>query len=483
MKSKIIPPILMLLFSNFCIAQKAGEIIENGHHISSGKKLILKYDADNKVLKYDAREQSGAINLITLDDSMIFLLSDKAVNIYIRPVNPLSFQLNSEFKAVPDEVEESANASLGSIIGIVKSPFSAINNDKKGIDKGVKPQKNGKKGLATELAPCAQYVSITDAIENIQNKLRNDKKDDINKIFNKMKGVSYTNEKGTKLELKSIEDKITEVNTYFEKVSEEIENVKRDVVAYECPYPEPFATKYIFQTILKDITDQLDAQKKRLKKVSELKAMLDELYTIAAVGDGDGLKWCIYLNEVGRNNNFTITVKSGGYTISDKGEIVSAESKDIIKRVLRIRKFRKFVPEPSAGTVFTFFKYNTYGTTTDSSGKQRVASPIENPVKNINISAMLNWTMYAESSDLHPLLQVGAGINSGIPTLLFGAGLRVTSSATNRLRLTGGIAVTWLKELSTLHVGSLVTGTADIDKDLKYGAPVVKPYFGIQYNF
>jgi hypothetical protein len=163
---------------------------------------------------------------------------------------------------------------------------------------------------------------------------------------------------------------------------------------------------------------------------------------------------------------------------------VSIESKELIKRTVRVRKFQRFVPEVSVGTAFTFFKYNSYGTTSDSTGQQFVGSPNENMVRNINITTMLNFNYYIPNSPIHPLYQLGVGINSGIPTILSGFGLRSNINGIKRLAISGGIAMSWIKELDKLKVGDKISGTDDIEKDYKYGsAPKFTPYVGLQFNF
>jgi len=80
--------------------------------------------------------------------------------------------------------------------------------------------------------------------------------------------------------------------------------------------------------------------------------------------------------------------------------------------------------------------------------------------------------------------QIGLGINSEIPTLLTGVGLRNNLNGSRRFTISGGLAMSWLKELETLEVGDPVSGTDDIDKDFKYSStPSFTGYIGIQCNF
>ncbi len=96
---------------------------------------------------------------------------------------------------------------------------------------------------------------------------------------------------------------------------------------------------------------------------------------------------------------------------------------------------------------------------------------------------MINFNYYIPNSPIHPLYQIGIGVNSGIPTFITGFGIRSNINGLKRLTVSGGIAMTWVKELDKLKVGNKISGTDDIDKDLKFQFRQPKPYIGIQYNF
>ena len=102
---------------------------------------------------------------------------------------------------------------------------------------------------------------------------------------------------------------------------------------------------------------------------------------------------------------------------------------------------------------------------------------------------MVNFNYYMPNSPIHFLYQIGAGINSGIPTIITGFGIRSNINGIKRISISGGIALTWIKELDKLKVGDEVTGTSDIDKDLKFQFSwftkqyTPKSYIGLQYNF
>lgn len=483
MKKKLLIVLAILFCYQFAIAQKASDVIENGIPVEKGHRLFLKYDIIEKVLKVDAVKKDQEVDFTTLEDSIIFLVRKNAINIYLRPLNPLNYNYNTEVKVVIDPINDAAANALDGIIDVLKTvtptkaPPSATGDTKK------------KKATTEPPLKCLKFEALLTSIEKIQTKLSNPKKDEILKIFENLKGISFSDEQSTKDVLIEAKDKIKIIEDHFKEVDAFITETKTDVENYDCDYPEGFTAKYIFNSILKDLSTTMEEQKKRLINLQTAYKIVKEMQEKASNGGGtDELKWCIPLNEVaskeGKISIYTVTIKESGYKSSENKEIVSIESKELIKRTVRIRKFQRFVPEVSVGTVFTFFKYNSYGTISDSTGQQFVGSPTKNTVRNLNITTMINFNYYIPNSTIHPLYQIGVGINSGIPTVLTGFGFRSNINGIKRLSISAGVAMTWIKELDKLKVGDKITGTDDIDKDYKYSsAPIFTPYLGLQYNF
>lgn len=478
MKKILLTTLAMLVCYQFTVAQKASDVLENGIHVKSGDKLFLQYSG--KVLKFDVakslQDPSNPPDFITLGDSTIFLVSKSGVNVYLRPLNPLKYSYSTVNKVVIDPINEAAATAMGPIIDVLGTYIPP------------KPKPSSEQGDIKLLINCDdKFKTLKKEVDSIQTRVSDSKKIQINEIFGKLRDLDFVDETITKKKLDTIKTSITEIENHFKGFDKLITTAKTDVKNYDCP--DGFTTKYIFNDILKELATTVEEQKKRLNNLQVVYNLVDKAQQTASIGGGDnGLRWCFKLDEVpsteGKISNYTITINESGYKLSDKEEIVSIESKDVLKRTVKIRKFQRFVPEVSAGIVFTFFKYNSYGTTSDSTGQQYIATPTENVVKNINITAMINWNYYNSNSSIHPLIQTGVGINSGIPSFLFGGGLRFSNNAKNRIRISGGLAMTWIKDLETLKVGSKISGTSDIDKDLKYKtSPLFSPYVGLQYNF
>jgi hypothetical protein len=294
-------------------------------------------------------------------------------------------------------------------------------------------------------------------------------------------------------ELSIVKNEIEDIVNHYDGIASRISEANNMLINYDSVidacYPDAFATKFVYNAILKDFSLTLEEQKKRLINLQAAYNLVKDMQEKASVGGGtEQLNWLIHVGELkalaGLISDFTVTILEGGYELSENKEIVRKESKELIIRSLSVRRFQQFVPEVSVGTAFTFFKYNTYGTTTDTTGQQTVAPPTKNMVQNLNISTMINFNYYIENSPIHPFWQIGLGINSEIPSLLTGVGLRSNINGSRRITISGGLAMSWLKELDTLEVEDVISGTDDIDKDFKYSStPSFAGYVGIQYNF
>jgi hypothetical protein len=462
MTKNLLIAFVVIIFCQTSYTQKASDVLENGIPVNKGHRIFIKYDIESKTLKIDDVEKEQNVDFTTMQDSIIYLVRKNAVNIYLRPLNPLNYTHNTETKVVIDPINQAAETALGDIIGVLDTT----------------------KALRAE---CVDFTDLKGEIEKIQKKLLKFTHVDIAKIFEALKAMTFADEKTTIDKLKTAKEAINKMDDHFKKIEKTITKAQSEVSSLSCSDSDPYILKYIFHSILKDFSAMLEEQKKRLSNLKTAYKLVKDMQEKASVGgETEYLKWCIPLGEVaskeGKISIYSVTIKESGYRLSDSKEIVSVESKELTKKSLRVRRFQRFVPEVSIGTAYTFFKYNTYGTTSDSSGVQFVASPTENLVRNINITTMINFNYYIPNSPIHPLYQLGVGINSGVPTLMTGMGLRIRAGE-RRLAITGGLAMTWVKELDKLNVGDQISGTDDIDKDLKFQFAKPTGYIGIQYNF
>ncbi|MGA2298849.1 MAG: hypothetical protein ABSG15_14985, partial [FCB group bacterium] len=404
MKRIFLTLLAILICYQTATAQTASDVLENGIPVESGEKIFLQYDnnAINYVSAKSLRDVTNPPDFTILKDSTIFLLSKKSINVYLLPLNPLNFSCNTVNKVVIDPINEAATIALGSIFDVLGSFKSAA------TPPAAIPSKAGK---------CDTLFHYLDStINTIQRKLNDNQKSKIVDVFNGLKSLTFIDEKQTIESLLNFKSSISDIENYFKDVELLINKTRVSVNEYDCHSPEiAYSIKYIFNALLKDLSDVLKEQKKRLENLQSVYNLVEKAQKDASIGGGVlGLRWCIKLGEVspdeGKISIYTITIKDAGYKLSDSNEVGNKELNDILVKTIRLREFQLFVPEVSIGTAFTFFKYNTYGTRTDSTGQQYVASPTENTIRNLNYTAMINFNYYIPNSLLHPLWQIGVGI-------------------------------------------------------------------------
>lgn len=447
-------------------AQTAKDVLEKGERVKSGNKIFLR--KEGTALKYDVNEVPK--DFTTLEDEKIFLVEKNELNIYIRPLNPLNFQLKTTNVVIVDPITEAeANAS--------KAIFDMLETVKNNA-------------LAAQSA-CGIYDNIKDTIESVKEDLGRDQKATIVEIFKKLKLLGFEDADDTKNDLEEYAKNIAAVETHFKIVDRKIKAVSQMIKNYTCGiiagFPDEFTGKFIFSAMVKELETMRNEQIKRLANLQQAYKLV-KAAEVNARKEKDGLKWFQVPDGIpatqGKISVYTITVSEGGYGLSDQNEIVAETPKEIIKRTFKVRKFQRFVPEVSAGTVYTFFDYPKYGTSKDASGNLIVADAGKKNINNLKYTAMINYNFFTTNSPVHFFWQIGVGVNSEVPTLLTGIGIRANFAGIRRLALAGGLAFSWIKNLDKLKIGDQVTGTSDIEKDLKYEFNKKKPlYVGLQYNF
>lgn len=466
--------LLLLIVAESTLAQKASDVLENSIRIRKGEKLILCLERDT--LNYDTPKSlhniNDAVDFKYLSDSVIFLLSESTVNIYLSPLNPLNYTYNSTSRIVADPVNQAASDAFDIVLGQIK----LLNN---APAEGLPNIKEENK---------LEFSALKAEIEKIKQDLQNDSVPLFIYLFKKLKAIDFRYQIPAE---QAIDDVLKDIHILEERIQKHqlhISELQSNLKEFS-KKADPITKEFLVESIISSLQKTLDEKKALLGTINKAYKIVDDARLTALKGGGQaGLIWCFPLSRSlvfnGRNSIFTVSISKGGYELSSENQLIPLTEKPIFTKIVYFRKFQTFVPELSVGTAFTFFKYNEWGTTTDTAGKQVVAEPEERELKNLNISTMLNFNFYIPNSSVHPFWQIGAGINSGIPTFLTGAGLRSNINNSRRLAISTGFAMTWLPRLKDLKVGQAVTGTDEIEKDIvKEFTWPPKPYIGLQYNF
>lgn len=106
MKKKFLFLSMILICAQRILGQTAAEVLESGVPVERGHRLFLKYDISDKILKVDAAKKDQDADFTALEDSLTFLVRKNAVNIYLKPLNPLNYSYNTETKIIIDPINE-----------------------------------------------------------------------------------------------------------------------------------------------------------------------------------------------------------------------------------------------------------------------------------------------------------------------------------------------------------------------------------------
>jgi hypothetical protein len=464
--------IIVLFCINVSHAQTAKDVLENGRRVKSSDVLFLKKDGD--ALKH--RVGRTFIAPVSLPDSVILMAEDDELNVYIKPFNPLKFGYQTKNVVIDDPLTVDEKAASQSIFDAI-AKIGGLGN---------------KMGEATADDDCASFTNIYQALLNLKDSLKDDRKKRVNEIFEAMQDLTFDDAKNTISAVKDADNDIKLLEQHFLKIDSMLKelNVMIGMICIKPTESDSMAV-FSFTEVLKAKAKEIETlkseQQKRLTNLRSAYKLVNDMVKLADVQREDAY-WMIPLPSVaattGKVSLYTITINEAGYKFSDDKEIVTREKKELINRTVRVRKFDRWITEVSGGIAYTRFDYPEYGVTQDAAGNNVVGLIKNNDVKNIKFSAMVNFNYFISHSKLVPFVQIGIGANSEIPTFMVGAGGRFNFSGLRRIAIATGYAGTWIKELKTLKVGQTVTNASDVDKDLGYEFHwPLRPYFAIQYNF
>jgi hypothetical protein len=303
-------------------------------------------------------------------------------------------------------------------------------------------------------------------------------------VFTTLRGLDFASEEPTRDSIRATRDSIAEFNRRFNLIDVDMGTLKTYLDALsKCKENDTLVDNYVVNEIYGDLQKAWATKRKRLANLQKAYDAVNTVYMAAAHPSPAGTQWYTKpVNIVLQDRSITlltVTVNHSGMELRD-GEIVATEKTPYFKKVLRFRRFQRFVPEVSAGVAYTNLSFPKFGTDTSATGELVVASAGEEKFKKLNLTAMVNWNYYIQNSDVHPFFQAGVGANADYPVLLLGVGIRLNSGL-KRVAFSVGGASSWIKTLNKLNVGDKVSGTADIEKDYQHEFKAPKIYFGMPH--
>lgn len=483
--------LFLIVISIFCFSsvkgQKAKDVLEDAINMKESQHVLFtKSDVKNVFDKGVEYQILGTNKIGILKDSIMFLVKGELVKTYITPLNPLSYSFESKNELIPDKIDaENANATK-EIVTYGKNYFQdesdLLGTKLKLLDAGVNN--------------CdSKFDKIEKLLKKIKYSLQFDTKKELTRAFIVAKNLDFTSKEKTKIVIDSSKKVYEKYEKYYTSIDAKIKELNDTIQNFDC---ESSTTVFLVQGMFnQNIKDVMSVKKEQYKRVENFKLAINEVEKAYNEATANTIcDWCIEIKpnatlEKGKIALYTLTLKNSGYrltTSNDKGqdidEITSEESKEISKKVFYFRKFRRFVPEVSSGIAYTNLNFPKFGAVTDEATNElKVAKIGEDNIKRINITAMINYNYYVDNSDIHPFIQLGAGINTDFPTLFLGTGLRFNAFDGGRFAISVGFAGSWIKTLGSLKIGNVVKDDSDVEKDIIYEFAKPKLYYGIQYNF
>jgi hypothetical protein len=467
-----------LLLTGFWAAAQTVDDVMNGILVKKGEKIILKLDNSNNLF-YDisnAAKTGNALDPVKYDDKSYFLIKRNSVNVYIVPVNPLNLAINSDIASRIDLITsttETAILSIATGINKMQNPDVPDKTSAKAFKGMNKAQSNALIAKATteqaKASDCkSNFQPHIDKFKEITNELEKDQKKEIAAAFAKLKGLSFEDENDTRIGLEGVDKSMTAINKHFEDLKKSIDDLEIAVKAFSCNDKD---LEYLYsQNGLATIATFKSVLNNQVKRPPVLKSAYDLVnaaYKKAAMSSYNMMPWLVSVGSPivtpGKITDFTVKVNKSGYELSADQEIQASKMEVANTYVLSFRKYDFWVPEVSAGIVYSNIDYPKFGTATDAAGKMIVASAGNDKVTKFSVTTMVNFNMYTPASLIHPFVQLGIGANADYPAVFLGGGLKISNS----LSISGGAASPWIKKLKTLQEGSVISGTADLEKDLE----------------
>jgi hypothetical protein len=481
---------LIILFNLTARAQTADGILDDGIPVKKKESIVFKFE--NKKLQYDVsslNSKTDALNLIPYTDKSYFLIRRPSVNIYLAPVNPLSLSVNSEVSERLDLVNSAANTALANITAQIGAAQKAMSQpvadksggnafiNKRGVEKGVA------KPAAAKVSNCnAKFEGFVKDFNAIVNTLKDNKKTEIIAAFKKLKALTFNTQTETNDGLVAVEQKRQELITHFNAIDADIKKLEGLLKGFDCDDPSfKFLYLQVGAAAVKELKTEFDAQQKRLTVLTEAYKLVKAAYDVAAISNYNMMPWLIKIGTVAAKadkiTDYTLKINKTGYELSDDDEVKASKTETTDTYVVSVRKFDLWVPEVSAGIVYSDISYPKFGTETDAAGNTIVADGGTHNVSKFSISTMINFNAYIPNSGILPFLQIGAGANADYPALFLGGGIKIYKS----LSISIGTASPWVKQLNTLKIGDKITGTAELEKDITREFKIFnKLYGGVQ---
>lgn len=252
----------------------------------------------------------------------------------------------------------------------------------------------------------------------------------------------------------------------------------------QCPekYSIPL---YVYWTTVNEIKDvylkKLEANKSMLEKMKSMlssykedRKVIDEKNNIMYEWVGDDLH--LSFDAPTRKKFMSVNLTYGDIKISYDDTTI--KETNAITGSFEYHKREYIVPEVGTGYLYSGVRNKTWGTKTVNG--QTVVVKLKDEAMIGHAAITLNGIILTSpDSWVYPMVQFGIATDKDTPAFTTGVGFRLIDTP---LAFAVGAIYSFNKELESLKEGDVVTGTADIEANLKYH-PTASWYVGLQYNF
>lgn len=435
----------------------------------------------------------------TLDSINYFQVKDEEIRVYTGFMNPLKQRVKVSSESVDDKMIGALNDYIINLISMTASleaagepnpgkriPPSRVGGVKNKISISISdPQvlelflliqtSSMKKNLLNE-----DNTDLSNFARSMSNLALGSTKESINEnltnVYKEFESASSRNEamsamsvnadrvKAVEDALKMLEERKNTLNTLFSSLPLDESDLNHLVI------------KNKHEAIIKEVTDYISKVKADLNNwYKPVRALFQDI--IGKPNDGEKIQIAKIKDlKTGANNKTTLTFEELNYDKST-GKISVSKSKSY---VLNFRRYNLFVPVVTTGVFYTNVSFSGYGTTTNNTGEMVVSKVDKSAELRNELAALAHLNFYLNIQHLQgAFLQIGIGPSKEKPLLALGGGVELI----DRVNISAGAIWTWQPVLQNLSEGDVVTGTVQIDEDIKYsfdGKP--KFYIGISVN-
>ncbi len=440
--------------------------------------IILTLNSDSLI--YYNIDDSPLSRYNILENNQLFQAKSGDFHIRMKYVNPLHYQVSSTSRSVDDELFKDTDKYISNAISFIGTMSGRIDPNNASVenpaDLKFKTSESEILDIYVRLRTNVGGVIAIEITQDLLNALMAIKVDETFKVsmdslkknFRRLYSITQFSEVMPVLNINesnilTIDKKLSAVNDSilaFEKMVLKIVQGNEDNLNFQW-----------VQIGVLNLKTKLTEAKKQIQEVKDKYEKTKNLFKSANVTNEE-----LFISDlkISREKSFyeiDISVKKLDFDL----EKLTLSEKTEKTYTIRVHKFQRFIPSVSTGAILSGLKFKTFGTGMNALG-ETIVTEVEEELDPLNFGAYLNIHIN-NPSDLTPLIQFGVSTTKNKPALMLGLG-----ASFRDITLSAGSLWTWVPKLDNLSVGQVVSGTAQIEENIKYGFQE-KPFFYIGLSF